>query len=85
MGYIPEPTPEMGQYRVEVRRESFYLLADDEGAAELSLILYPDFGDPRTGTVELSLADLPKLRAALDLVEQVHQEHLRVKAMVEAR
>jgi len=25
MGFIPEATPEMGEYSVEVRRESFYL------------------------------------------------------------
>jgi hypothetical protein len=29
MGYLPEPTPEMGEYWVEVRRESFYLGGQD--------------------------------------------------------
>jgi len=29
MGYVAEPTPEMGEYRVEVRRESFYLSGED--------------------------------------------------------
>jgi hypothetical protein len=29
MGYCAEPTPEMGEYSVEVRSESFYLRGED--------------------------------------------------------
>ncbi len=30
MGFCVDPTPEMGEYSVEVRRESFYLRDDDQ-------------------------------------------------------
>lgn len=29
MGYLPQPTEEMGEYSVEVRHESFYLFGED--------------------------------------------------------
>lgn len=67
MGMCLDPTPEMGEYLVEVRRESFYL----QGTGKRhSLILYPDVDDKDTGVVEILLEDIPKIRAALDQVEK---------------
>lgn len=46
MGYIPQPTAEMGEYSIEVRRESFYLMGEDvydvvfEGAEEPRHIIH---------------------------------------------
>lgn len=56
MGYCPEATRDMGNFCVEVRRESFWLRGVD--------VFTGDHG------VELMLADIPKLRAALDQVER---------------
>lgn len=82
MGYIPQPTPAMGPYSVEVRRESFYLRGDSDADVDQrrqgtrhGIFLYPDpYPDGRQGTVEILLEDIPKVRAALDLVEQIDQE-----------
>jgi hypothetical protein len=88
MGYIPQPTPEMGEYSVEVRRESFYLMGeyngptDEEWKHERSqpgfkyrkrrhgIVVYEN-DDTGQGTVEILTEDIPKIRAALDLVERV--------------
>lgn len=56
MGNKLDPMPTMGEYNVEVRRESFWLYGPFETFD----------GD---GGVELMLADIPKIRAALDQVE----------------
>ena len=37
MGYLPPPTPEMGEYHVEIRRESFYLRRADGIIAYVTL------------------------------------------------
>lgn len=110
MGFIPEPTPEMGEYSTEVRSTSFYLRANgrpvylycdpyktvDHKIVEEALkfadlhrastsfrvkdALTQDFLEKvekavdhgRTGTVELLIEDIPKIRALLDQVE-AHQ------------
>lgn len=70
MGMILDPTPDMGEYRVEVRRESFYLRSLEKGAGRHSILVYPDIFSPESGTVEILLEDIPKIRAALDQVER---------------
>jgi len=40
MGMMLESTPEMGEYSVEVRRESFYLRGEGTRHA---IIIYPDY------------------------------------------
>lgn len=74
MGLCLDSTPEMGEYSVEVRRESFYLRGADtyERAQRHAIELYPSSQDGRhsQGTVEILIEDIPKIRAALDLVEQ---------------
>jgi hypothetical protein len=98
MGYLPQSTPEMGEYHVEVRGESFYLsgepnsLVDDEPLpcpsgctvlgehkhgtmkyqkARHAIVVYPVSSDVNQGSVEILLEDIPKVRAALDVVERV--------------
>lgn len=66
MGYVAEPTPRMGEYSVEVRRESFYLRGDLHAHR---VFIYP-WGEEGDGTVEFLTADIPKIRAALDQVER---------------
>lgn len=71
MGYIPESTPEMGEYSVEVRSShgTFYLRGD---LKEHAITVYAHTDEPcPPGTCEILLADIPKIRAALDLVERV--------------
>jgi hypothetical protein len=73
MGLCLDSTPEMGEYSVEVRRESFYLRGADSYDKEQrhAIELYPSSIDGRhgQGTVEILIEDIPKIRAALDLVE----------------
>lgn len=66
-----DPIPEMGEYIVEVRRESFYLQGLGKRHA---IIVYPDVDDQNTGVVEILLEDIPKIRAALDQVEAYCRE-----------
>lgn len=77
MGLIIEPTPEMGEYSVEVRRESFYLRGADyyDKKARHAFELYPNAATGQ-GTVEILIEDISKIRAALDQVEN----HLRIKS-----
>lgn len=72
MGMILDSTPEMGEYSVEVRRESFYLRGEDsyDKPARHALELYPSRPGNNQGTVEILIEDIPKIRAALDLVER---------------
>jgi hypothetical protein len=80
VGYCAEPTPEMGEYHVEVRRESFYLRGEDDydyaynGAEQPrhAIILYPRTEGCLTGTIEFLIEDIPKIRAVLDQVERVY-------------
>jgi hypothetical protein len=65
MGVQLETTPAMGEYMVEVRRESFYL----QGAGKHSIGVYPDVDDTGNGVIEILSADIPKIRAALDRVQ----------------
>jgi hypothetical protein len=70
MGMILESTPEMGEYGVEVRRESFYLRAEPGEDGRHEIIVYPNSPDPvPTGTAEILLEDIPKIRACLDEIE----------------
>ena len=73
MGMQLDSTPEMGEYEVEVRRESFYLRGEDtsDGAEKRHAPhVYPSpYPGGKQGTVEFLIEDIPKLRAALDLVE----------------
>lgn len=81
MGHLPDSTPEMGEYSVEVRRESFYLkgeyLFDPEQGRYVkhkhAITVYEN-GDCGQGTVEILIEDIPKIRAALDLVEKTVAE-----------
>lgn len=73
MGTILSQTPAMGEYSVEVRRESFYLRGEDtfSGEKEHAIYLYPNpYPSGRQGTVEIPLEDIPKIRAALDAVDK---------------
>ena len=74
MGICLDSTPEMGEYSVEVRRESFYLRGEDSYDRERrhAIELYPSSEDGRhnQGSVEILIEDIPKIRAALDRVEQ---------------
>lgn len=68
----------MGEYSVEVRRESFYLRGEDCYEAENNGGAYPrhviyHYGT-RAGTVEILIEDIPKIRAALDQVERISKE-----------
>lgn len=76
MGMCLDPTPEMGEYSVEVRRESFYLRGayayrETKQGVPHAIVVYPEM-EPQSiyGSVELDLEDIPKIRAALDQVEQ---------------
>lgn len=70
MGMCLDPTPEMGEYSVEVRRESFYLQGENtfDGEKRHAIHTYPDACGQ--GNVEILIEDIPKIRAALDQVEQ---------------
>jgi hypothetical protein len=74
MGFCLEQTPEMGEYSVEVRRESFYLRGEDSYEQEKrhAIELYPSSQDGRhgQGTCEILIEDIPKIRACLDAVEK---------------
>ncbi len=73
MGICLESTAEMGEYSVEVRRESFYLRGEDSYDRERrhAIELYPSSNDGRhgQGTAEILIEDIPKIRACLDAVE----------------
>jgi len=82
MGVCLPSTPDMGEYSVEVRRESFYLRGADtyDKPQRHSIELYPSArdGTHSQGTVEILLEDIPKIRAALDAVENyVNMKPLR--------
>lgn len=70
MGHCLESTPEMGEYSVEVRRESFYLVGADsyDKPQRHAIEMYP--GPNNQGTVEILIEDIPKIRACLDAVEK---------------
>ena len=70
MGCIVESTPAMGEYHVEVRRESFYLQGIDPKGHH-TIFVYPDVDGKGDGVAEILIADIPKIRAALDEVERV--------------
>src|ERR1039458_10219245 len=91
MGFCMNSTPEMGEYEVEVRRESFYLRGEYNGHSDEDYerskpekpyverrhgIGVCENGDTDQGTVEILLEDIPKVRAALDAIEQ-HLEEAR--------
>lgn len=73
MGVQLEQTEAMGEYHVEVRRESFYLQGIDR-TGKHTITVYPSV-DSRNGegVAEILIADIPKIRAALDAVEQYTQ------------
>lgn len=66
--------PLLGEYSVEVRRESFYLRGADtyEKEERHAIELYPSSRDGahNQGTCEFLIEDIPKIRAALNLVEK---------------
>jgi hypothetical protein len=86
MGFCVESTPEMGEYSVEVRSESFYLNGEYNVLTEEELESYQagetmyhkrrhgivvyENGETGQGTTEILIEDIPKLRAALDEVER---------------
>jgi hypothetical protein len=73
MGYCAQPTPDMGEYSVEVRHESFILRGEDsyEGEKEHGLFVWAVPAGGHQGSVEILLADIPKIRAALDQAERI--------------
>lgn len=70
MAAILEPTPEMGEYGVNLRSESFVLHGEDsyDGKRRHAIFCYPNEKSGQ-GSVEILIEDIPKIRAALDLVE----------------
>jgi hypothetical protein len=77
MGLILDSTPEMGEYSVEVRRESFHLSG---GKEPHTICVYPNYHLDVAlleGTCEILIEDIPKIRAALDLVEKAVREDWR--------
>jgi len=67
MGYCISNTPGTGDFRVEVRRESFYI-ANSEPS---SFFVYNGGHERENGAVvEFDLKDIPKIRACLDAVER---------------
>jgi hypothetical protein len=77
MGYCAKPTTDMGEYSVEVRSESFILRGEDSylGEKEHGLFVWAVPHDGRQGSVEILLADIPKIRAALDQAERINAGH----------
>jgi len=75
MGFCLDSTPEMGEYTVEVRRESFYLRGADSynGDTKHGIYIYPN-PPSQQGTVEILIEDIPKIRAALDHIENYLRE-----------
>lgn len=76
MGYLPEPAPEMGEYHIEIRRESFYLAGehnwDNNGYIEKRHAIHVyENGDCGQGTAEILLEDIPKIIAALEQAQRV--------------
>ena len=77
MGYCPDPSPDMGEYSIEVRNESFYLRGeqpkhvDSRHGIYLYLSTYESGEKARQGTCEILIEDIPKIRAALDQVERI--------------
>lgn len=63
MGFCAEPTPEMGDYSIEVRRESFWLRCPTKPSRM--------FAPGPIHSVELTTEDIPRIRAALDQVERI--------------
>ena len=61
MGCILDPTPEMCDFSTEVRNQSFYVRGP--------MSVYDD-GTPNSSTVEIDIADISKVRAALYQVEK---------------
>jgi len=74
LGLILETSPEMGEYRVEVRRESFHLHGEGGEDDRHAIIVYPDSLNPEIGTVEILLEDVPKLRACLDAIDRYQRK-----------
>lgn len=78
MGLCAEPSPEMGEYHVEVRSESFYLRGEDDydhrfnGAPKPRHTIWTN-----GGTAEFLIEDIPKIRAALDQVERIAEHGTR--------
>jgi hypothetical protein len=60
MGFCPDSTPEMGEFTVETRRESFFIRGPMDAYES----------DGGQGATEILYSDIPKIRAALDLVEK---------------
>lgn len=73
MGLCIDPTPETGEYSVEIRRESICIRGEDtyDGPKRHAFHVYPH--ECGQGTVELLIEDIPKIEAALVLAK----EHLR--------
>lgn len=68
--------PELGEYSVEVRRESFVIGGADSynGRQRHAIDLYPNVASNQ-GRVEFLLEDIPKIEACLAAVK----EHLGLK------
>jgi hypothetical protein len=62
---VIEPTPEMGQFTIETRSESFYLRGPMWG--------YGD-GHSKHSSVEIDYDDIQKIRAALDQAEELRKK-----------
>ena len=77
MGYCAQPAPDMGEYSVEVRSESFCLRgADSYGKVSVphGIFVHRDH-ESHQGTAEILIEDIPKIRAALDQAERIANGH----------
>ena len=80
MGYCAKPTPEMGEYSIEMRSESFVLRGEDSylGEKEHGIFVWAVPNGGSQGEFfreEILVADIPKIRAALDQAERINAGH----------
>lgn len=80
MGLLIASTPGMGEYTVEVRRESFVISGEDsyDERRRHAIFCYPN--KTGQGSVEILTEDIPKIRALLDLVERMRDNGVQVIA-----
>lgn len=87
MGYCAEPTPEMGEFSIETRGESFYLRGPDcydyaigetDECSDLAWYRYDaaynavSGRDNVGGTIEIPYEAIPFIRKALDQAEAIY-------------
>lgn len=75
MGWIPEPTPEMGDWTTEIRRES--AIVRGPGLMIEGIRLREASDGRRSGSIELDFEDIAKLRACLDQIDSIRRYRAR--------